>query len=61
MAKNKGNGNRQPTNGPYHWGNGPQPKRCCFYAEGAKAVWMGKFRLGARFFGRGIRHTFGLI
>ena len=18
---------KQPTNGPYHWGNGPQPKR----------------------------------
>lgn len=26
--KNKGGG-RQPTNGPYHWGNGPQPKKGC--------------------------------
>lgn len=25
MGKNKGGG-KQPTNGPYHWGNGPQPK-----------------------------------
>jgi hypothetical protein len=27
MAKNKGGGGgKQPTNGPYHWGNGPQPR-----------------------------------
>lgn len=29
MGKNKGgkpSGGGGPTNGPYHWGNGPQPK-----------------------------------
>lgn len=57
MAKDK-----QPTNGPYHWGNGPQPKRkCCFYAEGAKAVWMGKFRLGARYLRMGVRNHLRMI
>lgn len=27
MADNKSGGGNQPTNGPYHWGNGPRPKR----------------------------------
>lgn len=53
MAKDK------PTNGPYHWGNGPKPKGkgCCFWVEAGKAVWAGKFRLAARFAGRGIKHV----
>ena len=51
MAKNKGKGGggSQPTNGPYHWGNGPQPKKCCFAGQAVKAVWLGKFKLAGRF------------
>jgi hypothetical protein len=52
---------KQPTNGPYAWGNGPQPKKCCFWVEGTKAVWAGKFRLGIRYFRFGIRHLPNLI
>jgi hypothetical protein len=52
MAKGKGGngGGNRPTNGPYHWGNGPQPpKKCCFAGQAVKAVWLGKFKLAARF------------
>lgn len=46
----KSKGSKQPTNGPYSWGNGPQPKgKCCFAGEAVKAVWAGKFRLARRF------------
>lgn len=33
MAKEK-----EPTNGPYHWGNGPQPQRKGIISKIVKAV-----------------------
>jgi hypothetical protein len=57
MAKDK-----QPTNGPYSWGNGPQPKRkCCSYAEAGKAITRLEFRLAARFVRMDIKSRLGLI
>lgn len=32
----------QPTNGPYHWGNGPQPKKEGILSKIVKAVIKGK-------------------
>lgn len=64
MGKNKGGngGGRQPTNGPYHWGNGPQPKRkCCFAGQAVKAVWLGKFKLARRFARLDAKTRMGLI
>lgn len=62
MAKNKGGGGKQPTNGPYHWGNGPQPKKaCCFAGQAVKAVWLGKFRLAKRFALLDFKARMGLI
>lgn len=62
MAKNKGGGGKQPTNGPYHWGNGPQPKKaCCFAGQAVKAVWMRKFRLAKRFARLDVKTRMGLI
>lgn len=63
MANKKGKGGGgQPTNGPYHWGNGPQPaKKCCFAGQAVKAVWMGKFRLARRFARLDAKTRLGLI
>lgn len=52
---------RQPTNGPYHWGNGPQPKKCCSYAEAGKAITRLEFRLATRYVRMDIKSRLGLI
>lgn len=50
-------------NGPYSWGNGPQPKKsgCCFAGQAVKAVWAGKFRLARRFARLDVKTRMGLI
>ena len=55
MAKDK-----QPTNGPYSWGNGPQPKKCACM-EAIPALRRGKVRLAARLLRIGVRSRLGMI
>jgi hypothetical protein len=51
---------KQPTNGPYSWGNGPQPKPCsCKHA--AKQLARGKVRLARRVFVLGWKARLGLV
>lgn len=52
---------KQPTNGPYAWGNGPQPKKCCFAGQAVKAVWLGKFRLARRFAVLDVKTRMGVL
>lgn len=61
------------TNGPYSWGNGPQPRRakahkgehkkggCCFAGQAVKAVWLGKFKLARRSARLDVKTRLGLI
>lgn len=37
---------KQPTNGPYHWGAGPQPKREGILSKIVKALGKGKGKGG---------------
>jgi len=50
---------KKPTNGPYHWGNGPQPKKCACM-EAIPAFRRGKVRLGLRLLRIGARDRLGL-
>lgn len=38
MAEDNSKGHGNATNGPYHWGNGPQPKKEGIVAKIVKAV-----------------------
>jgi hypothetical protein len=51
------------TNGPYSWGNGPQPKKkgCCRWAEAGKAITRLEFKLAARFIRIDIKHRMGVL
>ena len=56
MAKDK-----QPTNGPYAWGNGPQPKKKCTCKRAATLVVRGKVRPAARVFVLGWKVRLGVM
>lgn len=42
VAEDNSRGHGNATNGPYHWGNGPQPKKEGVVAKIVKAVTKGK-------------------
>lgn len=49
------------TNGPYAWGNGPQPKGRCACREAIPAFRRRKIRLGLRLLRIGVRARLGFM